>query len=118
MKLSDNFEKLADLASKHIGGVWSFVIALLIVILWATTGVYIYGPVITVATFLFVFLIQNSQNRSSKAIHIKLNEIILSINKARKDLMDIETLGDSALDEIQDTFKQIAEKERGNNPEA
>ena len=60
-----------------------------------------------VATFLMVFLIQNTQNRDSRAINLKLNELIRAMDKARNQMIDIERLSDLELDAMQDTYEKI-----------
>ena len=61
----------------------------------------------TIVTFLMVFLIQNTQNRDSKAIQLKLDEIIRSLSGARNRLIDLETLSDEDLQQLQDEFQRL-----------
>ncbi|HMH02288.1 MAG TPA: low affinity iron permease family protein, partial [Terriglobales bacterium] len=61
----------------------------------------------TVVTFLIVFLIQNTQNRDAKAIHLKLDEIIRSINPAHNEMIDIEKLSDEELERLSSQYEQI-----------
>ena len=58
-------------------------------------------------TFLIVFLIQNSQNRDARATHLKLNELIRAVDKARNQMIDIERLTDDELDEMQATYERV-----------
>jgi low affinity Fe/Cu permease len=60
-----------------------------------------------IATFLMVFLIQNTQNRDSRAINLKLNELIRAMDTARNQMIDIERLSDLELDEMQATYEKI-----------
>jgi low affinity Fe/Cu permease len=60
----------------------------------------------TIVTFLMVFLIQNTQNRDAKAMHLKLDEIIRALKKARNELVDPEDLSDEELDKLEKQFKQ------------
>ena len=72
----------------------------------------------TIVTFLMVFLIQNTQNRDSKAIQLKLDEIIRSLSGARNHLIDLETLSDEDLQKFQDEFARLrkrSEATRSNN---
>jgi low affinity Fe/Cu permease len=64
----------------------------------------------TIVTFLMVFLIQNTQNRDSKAIHLKLDELIRSLSGARNRLMDLETLSDEDLQKFQDEFERLRKR--------
>jgi len=64
----------------------------------------------TIITFLMVFLIQNTQNRDTRAIHLKLDELLRGVTGARTRLVNLETLSDSELDELQKEFQRLAEK--------
>lgn len=64
----------------------------------------------TIVTFLIVFLIQNTQNRDAKAIHLKLDELLKGVKGARTGLVDIEDLPDEELEKLQDQFKNLHEK--------
>ena len=95
------FESFANKATVFTGSSAAFIIATLIVIIWAVTGpVFNYSETwqlvintgTTIITFLMVFLIQKAQNKDSKAIQIKLNELIASNEKASNRIVDIEDL--------------------------
>lgn len=112
----DHFGRFAASASGWLGSARAFVGAGLVVIIWAATGpIYhfsnewamIIGTGIAVATFLMVFLIQNTQSRDSRAINLKLNELIRATDKARNQMIDIERLNDLELDEMQATYERI-----------
>src|SRR5262249_21161160 len=64
----------------------------------------------TIVTFLMVFLIQNAQNRESKAVHIKLDELILAVKRANNEMIDIEHLTEEQLDQIAARYRQVAER--------
>ena len=64
----------------------------------------------TVVTFLMVFLIQNTQNRDAKAVHLKLDEIIRAIKGARNELVDLEELSDEDLKKLEKQFQRIRQK--------
>jgi low affinity Fe/Cu permease len=64
----------------------------------------------TVVTFLVVFLIQNTQNRDARAIHLKLDEIIKSIDKAHNEMIDIEHLSDEELQRLADRYQKVREE--------
>ncbi len=66
----------------------------------------------TIVTFLMVFLIQNAQNRESKAIHLKLDELILSVRKARNELMSVEKLTEDQLDRVSESYHQLADSDQ------
>jgi low affinity Fe/Cu permease len=97
--MNDTFRKFSRTASELLGSPWAFVGALLVVVLWATAGPVakysttwqlIINTGTTIVTFLMVFIIQNTQNHDSRAIHLKLDELIHAVEHARDDLVDIE----------------------------
>lgn len=99
-----------------MGTPYAFIISVGIVVLWAVSGPFfdysdtwqlIINTGTTVLTFLMVFLIQNTQNRDAHAIHLKLDEIIRSISRARNELIDIEEEEDVRLDEFQTEFRNM-----------
>ena len=112
----DHFGRFAALVSGWLGSTWAFAGAGLVVVVWAATGpifhfsgkwAMIIGTGTAVATFLMVFLIQNTQNRDARAINLKLNELIRAMDKARNQMIDIERLSDLELDEMQATYEKI-----------
>src|SRR5262249_24291554 len=89
----------------------------LVVLVWAATGpLFGYSDTwqlavntgTTVVTFLMVFLIQNAQNRDAKAFHLKLDERILKLHRARNRLIALEDLNDAELDELHAAFQRVA----------
>ncbi|MEP6937806.1 MAG: low affinity iron permease family protein [Chthoniobacterales bacterium] len=118
-KVQDAFRVFAKNASAVLGTAWSFVIALLIIVIWAATGhVFHYSDTwqliintgTTIVTFLMVFLIQNTQNRDSKAVHLKLDELIRAVGGARNHMVDLERLSDTELQKLQKEFERIGKK--------
>ncbi len=114
--MNEFFRKFAHRASEVVGSPWAFLIAAGIVAAWALTGPIfgfsdtwqlVINTGTTVVTFLIVFLIQNTQNRDAKAIHLKLDELIRSARGARTRLVDLEELTDEELDKLQDEFRQL-----------
>ncbi len=86
------------------------------IVVWAITGpIFHYSDTwqlvintgTTIVTFLMVFLIQNTQNRDAKAIHLKLNELIHAVDKAKNRMIDVENLSDLELDELGRTYEKI-----------
>jgi low affinity Fe/Cu permease len=113
---NDWFGSFAASASGWLGSKWAFAGAGLVIALWAVTGpIFRYSDTwqlvintgTTIVTFLMVFLIQNTQNRDARAINLKLNELIRAIDKARDQMIDIETLSDLELDELQARYEKI-----------
>jgi low affinity Fe/Cu permease len=120
--LSGTFGQFAARVSHWVGTSWVFLLALVLVIAWGFTGpIFHYSntwqlvinTATTIVTFLMVFLIQNTQNRDAKAIHLKLDEIIRSIKHAHNEMIDIEKLSDEELETLAKTYESLrAESER------
>jgi low affinity Fe/Cu permease len=113
---SDRFGKFAARCSHYLGSRWAFLVAIGVIVVWAFTGpVFHYSDTwqliintgTTIVTFLMVFLIQNTQNRDAKAIHLKLNELIHAIDKAKNQMIDVENLTDLELEELTKTYEKI-----------
>jgi low affinity Fe/Cu permease len=113
---NDWFGRFAASASGWLGSKWAFAGAGLIIVIWAATGPLFHfsdtwqlviNTGTTIVTFLMVFLIQNTQNRDARAINLKLNELIRAIDKARDQMIDIETLSDLELDELQAKYEKV-----------
>ncbi|HZC44206.1 MAG TPA: low affinity iron permease family protein [Acidobacteriaceae bacterium] len=113
---NDGFGQFAAKASGWLGSKWAFAGAGVVILLWALVGpVFHFSDTwqlvintgTTIVTFLMVFLIQNTQNRDARAINLKLNELIRSIDKARDQMIDIENLSDLELDELQAKYERI-----------
>jgi len=118
-KNGDLFTRLAGWTIRATGGRWGFLTAFGTVIVWALMGPFchysenwqlVINTGTTIVTFLMVFLIQNAQNRESKAIHLKLDELILAVTHARNELIDIEHLTEEQLDMIARRYKKVAEQ--------
>jgi len=107
------FTRMAMAVSKAAGEPYTFVIAIGVVIVWAISGpIFGFGDTwqlvintgTTIITFLMVFLIQNSQNRDTEALQIKLDELINAVRGANEALLDLEQLDEKELDEIRATY--------------
>ncbi|HVF89419.1 MAG TPA: low affinity iron permease family protein [Blastocatellia bacterium] len=116
--MRDFFNLLAGKTSALMGSYWAFLVAILIVLIWAMTGpVFKYSDTwqliintgTTIVTFLMVFLIQNTQNRDARAMHLKLDELIASVKSARNEMIDIEHLSDEELERIAARYKNMRE---------
>jgi low affinity Fe/Cu permease len=113
---NDWFGHFAAQTSAGMGSKWAFAAAGLVIVVWAVTGpLFHYSDTwqlvintgTTIVTFLMVFLIQNTQNRDARAINLKLNELIHAIDAARDQMIDIESLSDLELKEIQSRYEKI-----------
>ena len=114
--MNNLFRKLAHWTSRIAGTPYAFAFACLLIIAWAATGPLfgfsdtwqlVINTGTTILTFLMVFLIQNTQNRDSHAIHLKLDELIKSIDSARNQLIDIEDNTDEAMAHFDKEFDEM-----------
>jgi low affinity Fe/Cu permease len=121
-RIRDAFGVFARKTSSVLGSAWAFVIAILIIIIWAMTGPafgysdtwqLIINTGTTIVTFLMVFLIQNTQNRDAKAVHLKLDELIRALEPARNKLVDLEKLSDDDLKALEKEFETLRQKAEG-----
>jgi low affinity Fe/Cu permease len=114
--VSDAFRVFARRSSMLLGSAWAFAGAVLVIVVWILTGPtfhfsdtwqLIINTATTVITFLMVFLIQNTQNRDAKAVHLKLDEIIRALEGARNQLVDLEDLSDEELKKLEEQFQRL-----------
>jgi low affinity Fe/Cu permease len=114
--VSDRFGHFAKSAAVAVGSPWAFIVAVAITIVWLVIGPamsfsdnwqLIANTVTNLVTFFVVFLIQNSQNRDSKALHLKLDELIRSLHQAHNELIDIENVTDEELEGLAQRYEQI-----------
>jgi low affinity Fe/Cu permease len=114
----DLFGRVASATTRFTGGRWGFLLAFGTVSLWCVTGPLFHfsetwqlviNTWTSIVTFLMVFLIQNAQNRDSKSLHLKLDELILSTHQARNELIDIEKLTEEQLDRLSERYRRISE---------
>ena len=114
MPINSPFTRFAKKTSTYTGRPATFIIAVLIIVVWAFTGpLFDYSD--TIITFLMVFLIQNTQNRDTEALQIKLDEIIRAIGTANNALLDLEEMDDQELDRIRETYQVLARAQRERN---
>lgn len=115
------FTRFAKWTARITGKPATFITAVLIIIVWGVTGpIFKYSDTwqliintgTTIITFLMVFLIQNTQNRDSEAVQVKLDEIIRSIKSARNEVLDLEELDEKDLDKIKQDYLTLAETSR------
>jgi low affinity Fe/Cu permease len=115
------FSRFASRTAQLVGHPYMFFAAVIVLLVWAFSGPLfhfsdtwqlIINTGTTIVTFLVVFLIQNTQNRDAKALHLKLDELIRSHVPARNDMIDIEKLSDAELDELEKRYAAICETNR------
>ena len=117
--MNEFFRKFAEHSAAAIGSPWAFIASLAITVLWAAVGPFVgfsdtwqlwINTGTTVLTFLIVFLIQNTQNRDAKAIHLKLDELLRTIGPARNMLIDLEKCSEEELAELEAQFRQLRKR--------
>lgn len=113
------FTRAAKWASRAAGRPFTFIAAVLVILLWAITGPLfnfsdtwqlVINTGTTIITFLMVFLIQNTQNRDTEALQIKLDELLRAVRAADNDVIGLEELDDEELDGIRADYLKLAEK--------
>ena len=123
MKAKEAFHRIARHVSHAIGTPLAFMIALGICILWAATGpIFDYSNTwqliintsTTVVTFLVVFIIQNTQNHDTRALQLKLDELLRAIKEARTSMVDLEDLEDEELAKLEAEFRRL--RKQGDTP--
>jgi low affinity Fe/Cu permease len=112
----ERFRRFAQVVSQFVGSPWMFLLACIVIVAWAATGPFfqysdtwqlVINTGTTIVTFLMVFLIQNTQNRDSRAIHLKLDELIRALKGARNKLVNLEEMSDEELDKLQTEFQRV-----------
>jgi low affinity Fe/Cu permease len=114
------FARYATAASDLLGTAYAFILAALVVIVWAVSGpVFNFSETwqlvintgTTIVTFLMVFLIQNTQNRDSRALHIKLDELLRAVEGARGAYADVEDRTEEELKQLKEHLVSVAAEE-------
>jgi|SRR5262245_16729729 len=120
-KSKSRFTRFAKWTSRVTGRPLAFMVAFMVILVWAVTGPLfgfsdtwqlVINTGTTIVTFLMVFLIQNTQNRDSEAIQIKLDELIRAAKGAHNALLDLEELEDEEIDRIHHQYELMAEHAR------
>ena len=115
------FTRLSQATAHWSGKPQTFFVALAVILVWAASGPFfgfndtwqlVINTSTTIVTFLMVFIIQNSQNRDTAAMQIKLDELIARIEGAREELLDLEELDEDKIETIRGEFEAIARKAR------
>ncbi|MCC7501584.1 MAG: low affinity iron permease family protein [Flavobacteriales bacterium] len=121
MPINSPFTRFAKKTSTYTGRPVTFIIAVFVIVIWAITGPLfnfsdtwqlVINTSTTIITFLMVFLIQNTQNRDTEALQIKLDELIRAVETANNSLLDLEELDDQELDRIRETYQVLAREQR------
>ena len=117
--MRDIFRQFARVAADSVGSPAAFLLGVGATLGWAATGPYfnysdtwqlVINTSTSIGTFLVVFLIQNTQNRDAKVMQLKLDELIRAVKPARTELVQMETLTDAELDELQQEFQSCRDE--------
>jgi len=117
--MNETFRKIAGYISRLAGLPWTFLAAVFIVLAWLISGPFfgfsntwqlVINTGTTIITFLMVFLIQNTQNRETKAINLKLDELIHAVKEASDNMVSLENASDEELESVQVKFQDLREK--------
>jgi low affinity Fe/Cu permease len=123
--MNDFFHRLAHKISELVGSAGAFMIAVIVIAVWALTGPLFYfsdtwqlvvNTGTTIVTFLMVFLIQNTQNRDAKVIHLKLDELIRATKNARNRLVYLEDLSEEEIGRLEQEFRDMHDKLKRTKP--
>jgi len=114
--VNELFRKVSRRTAEVVGSSWSFITAILVIVVWGFTGPLfgfsdtwqlVINTGTTIVTFLMVFLIQNTQNRDGKVIQIKLDELIRVVEGARHGLVHLESFSDADLMHLEQQFQKL-----------
>ena len=117
--MNETFRIIAERSARAVGSYWAFLLAVLIVVVWAMTGpIFRYSDTwqlvintgTTIVTFLMEFLIQNTQNRETRLVTLKLDEWLRGVEGARTSFVDLDHTSDEDLKAVQSEFERLREK--------
>lgn len=118
----ERFRRFAERVTVALGSVWMFIAAVVFTAAWAVSG-FVFGftdtwqltlnTVASIAAFLMVFVIQNTQSRDARALHLKLDELLRVADGARIDLVDLENLSDAEMEELRRDFRRLNDEANG-----
>jgi low affinity Fe/Cu permease len=117
--MSEQFRAFAEHAAHAVGTYWAFIVALLVVLIWGATGPIfnfsdtwqlIINTGTTIVTFLMVFLIQNTQNRETRIVRLKLDELLRGVEGARTGFIRLDSMSDEELETVQAEFARLRDK--------
>jgi low affinity Fe/Cu permease len=117
--MKELFRSLAERSAHAAGTHWAFLIAFGTIVVWATTGPYFnYSDTwqlfintgTTIVTFLMVFLIQNTQNRETRIVALKLDELIRAVEGARTGFVNLDHMSDIELEAVQQEFLRLRKR--------
>jgi low affinity Fe/Cu permease len=117
--MKNTFRKWAEFTAHAMGSPWAFLVAVLTIVLWCVTGPYFkysdtwqlaINTSTTIITFLMVFLIQNTQNRETRIVGLKLDELLRGVEGARTGLVRLDHMSDEELDDVHREFLRLRDR--------
>ncbi len=117
--MHDLFRRFAERTAHAAGTPWSFVLAVLTIIIWGASGSYFHysdtwqlviNTSTTIITFMMVFLIQNTQNRETRIVSLKLDELLRGVEGARTGMVQLDHMSDEDLEHVRQEFTRLREK--------
>src|SRR3954469_19639867 len=126
-EIAAKFDRFARWIEHQVGSSLTFVMAVVIVIVWAISGPFfgwsetwqlVINTGTTIVTFLMVFLIQSTQSRDTRAIHLKLDELIRVNQQARNSLLNLEDLSEAEIEQVKKTFDRLVRRDQPNTDQA
>ena len=117
--MRDLFRRAAERTAHAVGSPWAFLLAVLTIAVWGATGPYfkysdtwqlIINTGTTIVTFLMVFLIQNTQNRETRIVSLKLDELLRGVEGARTGMVELDHMTDDELEHVQREFTRLRDK--------
>lgn len=118
---ADSFRQISKRTAEIVGTPAAFLGSVFLIVIWGCSGPFFHfsdtwqlviNTGTTIITFLMVFLIQNTQNRDSRAVHLKLDELIKALHGARNSVIDLDSLSDEQLRELEQEYKKLCTKVR------
>jgi low affinity Fe/Cu permease len=119
MSMRQFFRSFAQRSAEIVGSPGSFLLGLISIVVWVACGPYFHysdtwqlviNTGSSIVTFLMVFLIQSTQNRDAKVVHLKLDELIRAVTSARNHLVHLENLSDDELESLEKEFQRLHER--------
>jgi low affinity Fe/Cu permease len=113
------FQHIAERTAQLVGTPWAFIVAVIVILGWAASGPLfgysntwqlVVNTGTTIVTFLIVFLIQNTQNRETRVVRLKLDELLRGVEGARTGFVSLDKMSDKDLDEIESEFERLRER--------
>lgn len=110
------FRRFSQATATVTGSSWAFIVAVLVILSWGASGPLfkfsdtwqlVINTSTTIVTFLMVFLIQNTQNRDARAMHLKLDELVRAVGAARNQLIDVEEADDASVAQLTQEFQKM-----------